>query len=69
MNDPGASILVSHDSHEIAVKTSDIDYLPLESLGTGVTELLILAAVVACNSSKIICIEEPEIHLHPVLQA
>lgn len=69
LNDPGASILVSHDSHEISVKTTDTDYLPLESLGTGVTELLILAAVVACNSSKIICIEEPEIHLHPALQA
>lgn len=67
LNDPGASILVSHDSHEIAVKTTDTDYLPLESLCTGVTELLILAAVVACNSSKIICIEEPEIHLHPAL--
>lgn len=69
LNDQEASILVSHDSHEIAVKTSDTDYLPLESLGTGLTELVILAAVVACNTGKIICIEEPEIHLHPALQA
>lgn len=69
LNDHGASLLVSHSSHEISVKTSDTDYLPLESLGTGVTELLILAAVVACNTGKIICIEEPEIHLHPALQA
>lgn len=68
-NDPDATILVSHDSHEIAVKTADTDYLPLESLGTGLTELIILAAVVACNTDKIICIEEPEIHLHPALQA
>lgn len=69
MNDRSAAILVSHDSHEIAVKTADTDYLPLESLGTGLTELIILAAVVACNTDKIICIEEPEIHLHPALQA
>lgn len=69
MNDQSAAILVSHDSHEIAVKTADTDYLPLESLGTGLTELIILAAVVACNTEKIICIEEPEIHLHPALQA
>lgn len=68
-NDRSATILVSHDSHEIAVKTADTDYLPLESLGTGLTELVILAAVVACNTGKIICIEEPEIHLHPALQA
>ncbi|MDO4849580.1 MAG: AAA family ATPase [Coriobacteriia bacterium] len=69
LNDQGASILVSHDSHGIAVKTSDTGYLPLESLGTGLTELVILAAVVACNTGKIICLEEPEIHLHPALQA
>lgn len=68
-NDRSATILVSHDSHEIAVKTADTDYLPLESPGTGLTELVILAAVVACNTGKIICIEEPEIHLHPALQA
>lgn len=69
LNDQGAAILVSHDSHEIVVKTADTDYLPLASLGTGLTELIILAAVVACNTGKIICIEEPEIHLHPALQA
>ena len=69
LNDQGASLLVSHASHVISVKTTDTDYLPLESLGTGVTELLILASVIACNVDKIICIEEPEIHLHPALQA
>ena len=69
LNDQGAELLVSHTSHVISVKTTDTDYLPLDSLGTGVTELLILAAVVACNTDKIICIEEPEIHLHPALQA
>lgn len=69
LNDSSAAILVSHESHEIAVKTADTDYLPLESLGTGLTELIILAAVVACNTDKIICIEEPEIHLHLALQA
>lgn len=69
LSDQDASILVSHDSHDISVKTSDTDYLPLESLGTGLTELIILASVVACNTDKIICIEEPEVHLHPALQA
>lgn len=69
MNDPRASLLGSHESHEISLKTSDADYLPLESLGTGVTELVILASIIACNDNSIICIEEPEIHLHPALQA
>lgn len=69
MNDPCASLLVSHESHEISLKTSDADYLPLESLGTGLTELVILASIIACNDNRIICVEEPEIHLHPALQA
>ncbi|MBN2939952.1 MAG: AAA family ATPase [Collinsella sp.] len=69
MNDPCTSLLVSHESHEISLKTSDADYLPLDSLGTGVTELIILASIIACNDNRIICIEEPEIHLHPALQA
>lgn len=69
MNDPCTSLLVSHESHEISLKTSDADYLPLDSLGTGVTELVILASIIACNDNRIICIEEPEIHLHPALQA
>lgn len=69
MNDPCASLLVSHESHEISFKTSDADFLPLESLGTGVTELVILASIIACNDNRIICVEEPEIHLHPALQA
>ena len=69
MNDPCTSLLVSHESHEISLKTSDAGYLPLDSLGTGVTELVILASIIACNDNRIICIEEPEIHLHPALQA
>lgn len=69
MNDPCASLLVSHESHEISLMTSDTDFLPLESLGTGITELVILASIIACNDNRIICIEEPEIHLHPALQA
>ncbi|RHB53118.1 hypothetical protein DW878_10130 [Olsenella sp. AM39-30AC] len=69
MNDPCTSVLVSHESYEISLKTSDAGYLPLDSLGTGVTELVILASIIACNDNRIICIEEPEIHLHPALQA
>jgi hypothetical protein len=42
--------------------------LPLTSLGTGIHEVIILAAVASVIKSQIICIEEPEIHLHPTLQ-
>ncbi|MBU1101543.1 MAG: ATP-binding protein [Bacteroidetes bacterium] len=42
--------------------------LPLESLGTGIHEVIILASASTLLNDSIICIEEPEIHLHPILQ-
>lgn len=42
--------------------------LPLTSLGTGVHEVIILAAAATILRDKMVCIEEPELHLHPLLQ-
>lgn len=42
--------------------------LPLDSLGTGVHQTVIIAAEATTLSEHLICIEEPEIHLHPIMQ-
>lgn len=42
--------------------------LPIENLGTGVHEVLIMAMAATSVRDHLVCIEEPEIHLHPVLQ-
>lgn len=42
--------------------------LPLESYGTGVHQLVILCAALAMHDDHVVCIEEPEIHIHPELQ-
>jgi predicted ATPase/energy-coupling factor transporter ATP-binding protein EcfA2 len=42
--------------------------LPLSSLGTGIHEVVMLAAFCTTNENMVICVEEPEIHLHPLLQ-
>lgn len=42
--------------------------LPLENLGTGVHEVTMLAAWATVFEQCLICLEEPEIHLHPLLQ-
>lgn len=42
--------------------------LPLSSLGTGIHEVIILASAATLINDKLVCIEEPELHLHPSLQ-
>lgn len=42
--------------------------LPLAALGTGIHEVIILAAAATVLRNQVLCLEEPEIHLHPTLQ-
>ncbi|MFI4911779.1 MAG: ATP-dependent nuclease [Sedimentisphaeraceae bacterium JB056] len=42
--------------------------LPLSSLGTGLHQVIIIASAATVLENQVICIEEPEIHLHPLLQ-
>ncbi|WP_313400296.1 ATP-binding protein [Stenotrophomonas sp.] len=62
-----ALIEIPHDRKHILVHL-DGKVLPLSSLGTGVHEVIMIAAFCTLSSESIICIEEPEIHLHPILQ-
>jgi hypothetical protein len=62
-----ASIEIPHARDMILVHM-DGKTLPLESLGTGVHEVIILAAAATLLEESILCIEEPELHLHPLLQ-
>jgi predicted ATPase len=42
--------------------------LPIEALGTGIHEVIILASAATAITDSIVCMEEPELHLHPRLQ-
>lgn len=42
--------------------------LPLSNLGTGIHEVIILAAAGTICQNQVVCMEEPELHLHPLLQ-
>lgn len=62
-----ASIEITHDREHVLVKIDD-KTLPLQNLGTGIHEVIMIAAFCTMHKNQIICIEEPEIHLHPILQ-
>ncbi len=64
---PEARIEIPHDRKHVLVHM-DNKVLPLSSLGTGIHEVILIAAFCTIHQEQIICIEEPEIHLHPVLQ-
>lgn len=66
-DNPTATLEIPHDRNMILVHM-DQKTLPLASLGTGIHEVVILAAAATVIQRQILCIEEPELHLHPLLQ-
>ena len=62
-----ASIEIPHDRRHLLVHM-DGKVLPLSSLGTGIHEVIMIASFCTLLDDEIVCIEEPEIHLHPLLQ-
>ncbi|WP_295103386.1 ATP-dependent endonuclease [uncultured Microbacterium sp.] len=67
LDDAEVTIDVPHDLSTIHV-TQHGRTLPIENLGTGVHEVVILAAAATITTHSIMCIEEPEVHMHPLLQ-
>jgi hypothetical protein len=66
-DDDRAEIDVPHDRSTLLVRYAG-EWLPLENYGTGLHEVIVLAAAATVHSKHLVCIEEPEIHLHPTLQ-
>lgn len=67
LDDPTARLEVPHDAQSILVHRGDL-VLPLEHLGTGVHQVVILAVAATLLEKTLVCMEEPEVHLHPLLQ-
>jgi hypothetical protein len=67
LDDSDISIDIPHDLSTIHI-TQGGTTLPIENYGTGIHEVVILGAAATVVQDSIMCIEEPEIHLHPMLQ-
>lgn len=66
-NNETANLEVPYERDTILVEL-DGKTLPLSSLGTGIHEVIIIATASTVLEDHILCIEEPELHLHPLLQ-
>ena len=64
---PTLKLQIAWDGNEITVEL-DGKRLPLSNLGSGIEQILIMATFSVSFSDKIILIDEPELHIHPILQ-
>jgi ABC-type ATPase involved in cell division len=67
LDDDSAQLEVQHNATTLNVHHAG-KVLPLEYLGTGIHQVVILAVAATVLERTVVCIEEPEVHLHPVLQ-
>lgn len=67
LQNPDCEIEIPHDRRHILVHLGG-KTLPLSSFGTGIHEIILIASFCTITNEQILCIEEPEIHLHPILQ-
>jgi hypothetical protein len=67
VGDENARIRVPFERNTIAVSMNGRE-MNLPSLGTGIHQTVLLAAASTIIENSIVCIEEPETHLHPILQ-
>lgn len=67
LNDPSCEIHLSHDKQQLSVDLNSRIF-DLKELGTGVHQLILLAAAATIYEGEILLLEEPETNLHPGLQ-
>ncbi|MGW3937295.1 AAA family ATPase [Streptomyces phaeochromogenes] len=67
LDDDSAQLEVQHNATTLNVHHAG-KVLPLDHLGTGIHQVVILAVAATVMERTVVCIEEPEVHLHPVLQ-
>ncbi|TIR23882.1 MAG: hypothetical protein E5X34_12530 [Mesorhizobium sp.] len=64
---PSVEVSVPRDNSTLLVRING-ETRPLESLGTGIEQLLMIGLVSIGFPNKIVLIDEPELHLHPLAQ-
>lgn len=67
-DDLTAELYVPHSQDQVLVKLAGQAFLPLTDLGSGIEQVVLHAIAATSADNSIVTFEEPELHLHPVLQ-
>lgn len=67
-DDSTAELSVPHSQDKILVRLNKQPFLPLSDLGSGVEQVVLHAISTTFANDSVVTFEEPELHLHPVLQ-
>jgi len=66
LEEPSAEIAIPYDNSTVHVSLAG-KVLPLRNLGSGIEQMVLLATLATQYDDCLFCIEEPELHLHPIL--
>lgn len=61
------SIEIPHDQKEMIINLDD-NRFGLDYFGTGIHQMILICSILTMHEKCVVCLEEPEIHLHPELQ-
>ncbi len=67
LNEPELVFEVPHDLSTVNVQLG-ADFFPLEALGTGTEHAILILAAAHVYPDHLLCLEEPDAHMHPILQ-
>jgi hypothetical protein len=69
LEDPSAAISIPFDARTIQVQTGQASrVLDIDELGDGIKQAIIIGTAALRHTETLVCLEEPEIHLHPGMQ-
>ncbi|GAA3381576.1 hypothetical protein GCM10020369_00050 [Cryptosporangium minutisporangium] len=66
LEDKDVEITIPYNRSTVHVIIND-RVLPLENLGTGISQLILLAVFATWHQDDLVCVEEPELNLHPLM--
>ncbi|WP_084540973.1 AAA family ATPase [Nocardioides alkalitolerans] len=66
-SDESVDIVIPHNQDGILIRQGG-DTRSLAAMGTGIHQVIIIAAAATVLQDHLVCIEEPEVNLHPLLQ-